>query len=123
MGAFAVNREKLEVSTVKTALSILKTADWALGLFPEGTRKQENAGTGNVSEAKKGVAYFAAASQLPILPISIAWLGPGKKRVYVRVGELIPPPEGKDLETTTRRLEEALAELLAISTDDDKKSR
>ncbi|GBF23473.1 1-acyl-sn-glycerol-3-phosphate acyltransferase [Candidatus Gastranaerophilus sp. (ex Termes propinquus)] len=37
MGAFAVNREKLQVSTIKTALGIKKT-NWVLGLFPQGRR-------------------------------------------------------------------------------------
>ena len=36
-GAFAVDRDKVDVSTIKTALSIKKT-DWNLGLFPQGTR-------------------------------------------------------------------------------------
>ena len=38
-GAFAVNREKLEVSTIKTALEVQNT-DWVLGLFPQGTRAE-----------------------------------------------------------------------------------
>ena len=36
LGCFAVNREKLEVSTIKTALNIFKTERWKLGIFPQG---------------------------------------------------------------------------------------
>ena len=37
LGAFAVNREKLGPSTIKTARSIIESK-WVLGLFPQGTR-------------------------------------------------------------------------------------
>ena len=40
LGAFAVNREKLEVSTIKTAIGIKETG-WVLGLFPQGTRETD----------------------------------------------------------------------------------
>ena len=40
LGAFAVNREKFEVSTFKTAIGIKETS-WLLGLFPQGTRERE----------------------------------------------------------------------------------
>ena len=36
LGAFSVNREKLEVSTIKTARDVLKTKRWTLGIFPQG---------------------------------------------------------------------------------------
>lgn len=91
MSSFAVNREKLEVSTVKTALRVLKHGEWALGIFPEGSRNKS--GTG-INELKKGVAYFAKAGQVPVLPIGIRH-APGK-RIHVRVGTLIPPESDID---------------------------
>lgn len=65
-GAFAVDREKVEVSTIKTALSVKKTK-WHLGIFPQGTRctngKLENFTTGFASIAKK--------MDIDILPVGI----------------------------------------------------
>ena len=41
LGAFAVDREKLGISTIKTVMSIKQTG-WVLGIFPQGTRTWEN---------------------------------------------------------------------------------
>ena len=65
-GAFAVNREKLEVSTIKTALEVQNT-DWVLGLFPQGTRAE----VGTIEDIKKGFAGLAKATKCDILPIGI----------------------------------------------------
>ena len=39
LGAFAVDREHLNVSTIRTVKNIKKT-DWVLGIFPQGTRQE-----------------------------------------------------------------------------------
>ena len=56
LGAFSVNREKLEVSTIKTAKDVLKTKRWTLGIFPQGgirkNRKIENINKGFAVLAK-----------------------------------------------------------------------
>ncbi len=101
--AFAVNREKLELATVKSALKVLKHGKWALGLFPEGTRKKEPSATG---EAKRGVAYFAQAAKVPVLPVGFVIKG---RHIAVCVGQLIPP-EG-DLDDLTARIAQAIADL------------
>ena len=65
-GAFAVDRDKVDVSTIKTALSIKKT-NWNLGLFPQGTRCK----TGKIENISKGFASIAKKMETDILPVGI----------------------------------------------------
>ncbi len=95
-GAFAVNREKLEVSTIKTALEVQNT-DWVLGLFPQGTRAK----VGTIEDIKKGFAGLAKATKCDILPIGIVGsqnktLCPFKGKIKVKIGEVIPFSEDLD---------------------------
>ena len=65
LGAFAVNREKLEVSTIKTVKDLYKT-NWLLGIFPQGgirrnktIEKNKQGICGNSKSCKMGyIAYF-----------------------------------------------------------------
>lgn len=89
-GAFAVRRDKVEVSTIKTALNI-KNTDWMLGLFPQGTRDSSE----RVEKITKGFASFAKATKTGILPVAI--IGSDKKPqwpfcsdITVKIGKLIP---------------------------------
>jgi len=66
MGTFAVNRKKLELATIKSALTVLKTNWWTLGLFPEGTRVTTETGEVIVGKAKKGTAYLAHAAKVSV---------------------------------------------------------
>jgi len=108
MSSFAVNREKLELSTIKTAHKILKSGKWALGIFPEGTRKKDGEA---LSEAKRGVAYFAKSAKVPVLPLGIAHI-PGKPRdhIHICIGELIPCQE--DLDAFTEAVQARIQELV-----------
>lgn len=90
LGAFAVNREKLGASTIKTAMSI-KNTDWVLGLFPQGTRGEE----GIIKDISKGFASIAKVTKCGILPVGI--LGTHNKKILpftgkiiVKIGEVIP---------------------------------
>lgn len=65
-GAFAVDREKVDVSTIKTALSIQKT-NWHLGLFPQGTR----CNNGKMENVTKGFASIAKKIKADVLPVAI----------------------------------------------------
>ncbi len=109
MSSFAVNREKLEISTIKTALKVLKHGQWALGIFPEGTRVKE----GEDAEAKRGVAYFAKSAKASVLPLGIAHYQPpkGRARINIRIGELIPPED--DMDALTQKIHNTV---LALST-------
>ena len=89
-GAFAVNREKVEVSTIKTALNI-KNTKWMLGLFPQGTRDTSD----NIKKITKGFASFAKATKTGILPIAIIGSNEkpklfGSSNLTVKVGKMIP---------------------------------
>lgn len=92
-GAFAVNREKVEVSTIKTALNI-KNTKWMLGLFPQGTRDTSD----NVKKITKGFASFAKATKTGILPVAIIGSNEkpklfGSNNLTVKVGKMIPYSE------------------------------
>lgn len=65
-GAFAVDRDKVDVSTIKTALSVQKT-NWELGLFPQGTR----CNNGKMENIMKGFASIAKKMQRDVLPVAI----------------------------------------------------
>ena len=90
LGAFAVDRDKLGFSTVKTIMSIKQTG-WVLGIFPQGTRQK----AGVISDVTKGFATVAKKKKCGILPIGI--VGTDRKakipftgKIVVRIGKLIP---------------------------------
>ncbi len=90
LGAFAVNREKLEVSTFKTAIGIKET-DWLLGLFPQGTRERE----GNMENVSRGFAAIAKATKSDILPVAIIGASRGERHPFktgikIKIGKPIP---------------------------------
>ncbi|MGD9579775.1 MAG: lysophospholipid acyltransferase family protein [Vampirovibrionia bacterium] len=83
-GAFAVNREKLEISTIKTAKNILKKG-WHVGMFPEGTR-----GNGkDITQVQKGLGYLAKSTKTKVLPLAI--INSEKKHgpIIVKIGKPI----------------------------------
>lgn len=95
-GAFSVNRQKLEVSTIKTAIAVNKT-DWILGIFPQGTRDK----SGMINHVSRGFTALAKTSKCDIMPVSIVgmekkskWFHQGK--IVVKVGDLIPYGEAEE---------------------------
>ena len=97
LGAFAVDREKLSVSTIKTALNIKRTSDWVLGIFPQGTREM----SGKITTVAKGTFALAKASKCGILPIGIVGTDkktfiPFKGKIIVKIGKLIPYSDNID---------------------------
>lgn len=95
-GAFAVRRDKVEVSTIKTALNI-KNTKWMLGLFPQGTRDSGD----RIEKITKGFASFAKATKTGILPVAI--IGSDKKpkwpfsnNITVKIGKMIPYSDNID---------------------------
>jgi 1-acyl-sn-glycerol-3-phosphate acyltransferase len=93
LGAFAVDREKLDVSTIRTVLTIKKT-DWVFGIFPQGTRQEP----GIISDITKGFASLAKTTKCGILPIGIVGAHEKKKlpfsgKIVVKIGEIIPYSE------------------------------
>ena len=90
LGAFAVDREKLGVSTIKTVMTIKKTG-WVLGIFPQGTRQEP----GEISNVTKGFASLAKSTKCGILPVGITGTQEVKRfpftgKIIVKIGKLIP---------------------------------
>lgn len=90
MACFAVNREKLEVSTIKTALNIFKTKEWLLGIFPQGGIRRNH----RIENINRGFAVLAKQMKTDILPISITgcekynWI-PFHGKITIKIGDLI----------------------------------
>lgn len=109
LGAFAVNREKLDVSTIKTALAV-KNSKWDLGLFPQGTRVLN----GKIENISKGFAALAKTTKTDILPIAI--IGADKKtkipfggKVILKIGKAIPV--SNDINEMVDKWGQAISEL------------
>ena len=90
LGAFAVDREKLGVSTIKTVKAI-KNTGWVLGIFPQGTRQEP----GKIGHISKGFASLAKTTKCGILPVGITGTQevktiPFTGKIIVNIGELIP---------------------------------
>lgn len=96
LGSFAVDRENLSVSTIRTVLTIKKT-DWVFGIFPQGTRQEP----GKISNITKGFATLAKKTKCGILPIGI--IGSNESRhipftgkIVIKIGEMIPYSDNID---------------------------
>ena len=88
LGAFAVNRGKLEIATIRSAKAVL-TTDWLLGIFPEGTRVK----AGKIGNINKGFGYLAKSTNSEILPLGIVGSNTFCGKLVVRIGKPIPVPE------------------------------
>lgn len=83
IGMIPVDRGKADISSIKAALKVLKEKG-IIGIFPEGTRVQEE----QASEAKTGAVMLASRTGVPILPV---WM-PRKKRLFRRVDIVVGEP-------------------------------
>lgn len=93
LGAFAVDRENLSVSTIRTVLTIRKT-NWVFGIFPQGKRQAP----GVVSGITKGFASLAKTTKCGILPVGIvgsqeARHRPFSGKIIIKIGKIIPYSE------------------------------
>ena len=96
LGAFAVDRGKVSVSTLKTVKTI-KDTEWVLGIFPQGTRQEP----GEIRDITKGFASIAKINKCGILPVGITGTEVAKRipfsgKIKVKIGELIPYSENTD---------------------------
>lgn len=98
LACFAVNREKLEVSTMKTAIDICKTEKWHLGIFPQGERVRNK----RLENINKGFAVLAKQMKVNILPMAITgleqsnWNPFKRKPVKVELGDMISYDQSYD---------------------------
>ena len=83
IGMIPVDRGKADISSIRTALKILKEKG-IIGIFPEGTRVQEE----HAAEAKTGAVMLASRTGVPILPV---WM-PRKKSIFRRVDVVVGEP-------------------------------
>lgn len=111
LGAFAVNRDKLDVSTIKTVHAIKKST-WDLGLFPQGTRDT----SGSLDNISKGFAALAKKTDTEILPVGI--IGADKKvkipftgKIILKIGKAIPV---NDVDTAVENWCEAISKLTGL---------
>ena len=110
VACFAVNREKLEVSTIKTAINVLKTKRWRLGIFPQGGIKRNK----KIEKINKGVAIIAKQMKTDIVPMGIIgcetpnWI-PFKGKIKIKIGE--PISHDQEVDDILNEWGEKIAEL------------
>lgn len=97
LGTFAVDRENVGLSTIKTAKSVKNTKKWVLGIFPQGTREK---GT-KITHVTKGFVGLAKATKCNILPIGIIGTDKPTKipftgKIVVRIGPIIELSDNSD---------------------------
>lgn len=90
LGAFAVDRENLSASTVKTVETI-KESNWVLGIFPQGTRGVP----GEIRGVTRGFAGLARLTKCDILPVGIIGSHEAKRlpfsgKIVINIGKIIP---------------------------------
>ena len=111
LGAFSVNREKLEVSTIKTARDVLKTKRWTLGIFPQGGIRKNK----KIENVNKGFAALAKMVGVDILPIGITgcesynWDMKHKAKIMIKIGK--PISSKLELDEILNQWAHAVAEL------------
>jgi len=90
LGAFAVNREKPALSTIKTVKEVFK-ANYSLCIFPQGGIRKNK----TIENINGGFIYFAKANKIDIVPVGLSgvetynWKPFKKQRVNIVVGEPI----------------------------------
>ena len=77
LGAFAVNREKPELATIKTVKAIFNTS-WSLGIFPQGKICNEPV----ISDVHKGFIMFAKKFKADIVPVGIKGFDGYAKKLF-----------------------------------------
>ncbi len=105
LGAFSVNRDKLEKTTIKAAKELIEKG-WCVGVFLEGTRSKT---PGRLGNPNVGAAYIANLTGVPILPVGIIGSDKPFNGIVVKIGKLFYPD--KDLEKARWQCAEKLAEL------------
>lgn len=97
LGAFAVNRESLGPSTIKTVMEI-KKSEWVFGIFPQGTRGEP----GIITGVNKGFAGLAKITKCAVLPVGITGTQEAKHlpfsgKVTVKIGKPIPYDDNPEM--------------------------
>lgn len=117
LGAFAVNRESLGPSTIKTVMEI-KKSEWVFGIFPQGTRGVP----GTITAVNKGFAGLAKITKCAVLPVGITGTEEAKHlpfsgKVTVKIGKPIPYDDNPDV--VVQKWIEAIQELTGFEYVED----
>lgn len=113
LGAFAVNRESLGPSTIKTVMEI-KKSKWVFGIFPQGTRGV----TGEIKGVTKGFAGLAKITKCAILPVGIIGTDEVKRlpftgKIIVNIGK--PIPYSNDVDSVVEKWTEEIQNLTGFT--------
>lgn len=114
MFAFPVNREEVDMSSLKQTMQLLKKGK-IFGIFPEGKRSV----TGELDTMKKGAAFLALHTGAPIIPIYSDPNWPKKLRYRVIVGDPIDAKavaaqfKGKAVDVVTEAITDSMCSLAA----------
>ncbi len=115
-----INRFEADLQALRAATEYLKRGG-ALGIAPEGTRSQ----TGQLLQAKTGVAYLAERSGVPIVPVGIAGTENGfrliarlrRPKIVITFGEpfYLPPLEKRNRsQSLLRNTEEIMCRIARL---------
>ena len=118
-----INREEADIQALKKARDYLKTGG-VLGIAPEGTRSH----TGELQEAKTGVAYLADKAGVAVIPVGISGTQKAiselirfrRPRIKIVFGKpvLLPPIErstrARDLQRNSDEIMCRIAALLPV---------
>ena len=116
IGAFPVDRQKGGRAALRTALDLL-AAGWALGIFPEGTRRK---GYDPEDAPKSGVAMLATRGNAPVLPVFVGEVPSplerlSGKKLHIYIGDPINLDNTKKQRSVRREAAgEVLREIYAL---------
>lgn len=121
--AIWINRTEFDREALLKSIDVLKRGD-VLGIAPEGTRSP----SGTLQKAKSGVAFLAARTGVPVVPVGITGTNTmmqdfsrlRRMHIYVRFGEAFYLPKygkltAEELDATTDLIMGRLAALLPPS--------
>lgn len=83
VGAFPINRSKVDTHSIKNALDLLDKES-LVGMFPEGTRVKK----GKSVKAKPGAALLALKSNATIIPVAIV----GNYKLFSKIRIIVGEP-------------------------------
>ncbi len=90
LGGFAVNREKVGISTIKTTKEVFK-ANYNLCIFPQGGIRKNKV----IEKINPGFIYFAKTNKIDIVPVALSgletynWRAFRRQEVNIAIGEPI----------------------------------
>lgn len=119
LGAFAVNRESLGPSTIKTVMEI-KKSKWVFGIFPQGTRGVP----GEIRGVTKGFAGLAKITKCAVLPVGLVGTDEVKRwpltgKIIVKIGK--PIPYSNDVDSVVQKWIDQIQDLTGFTYIEDEK--